>query len=149
MPLPALRNAMARKTTRVSSPIDPSPGPTSPAAPPPGICTHFVSPKLTLRVGSSRREVVSTGRSWTRNCSWAILAIRFDDLTAENVATARISVPSAVARLAIVLHALALIGTCLRADGASVSPGGDPVVAPEPAGQVGLVGEPGLGAYRS
>src|SRR6202035_5172049 len=110
MPLPALRNAMARKTTGVSSPIDPSPGPISPTAPPPGIRTHFVSPKLTLRVGSSRREVVSTGRSWTRNCSWATLAIRFDDLTAENVATARISVPSAVARLAIVLHALALIG---------------------------------------
>src|SRR5580658_7020248 len=145
MPLPALRSAMARKTTGVSGPIDPSPGPTSPTAPPPGMRTHFVSPKLTLSVGSSRREVVSTGRSWTRNCSRAILAIRFDDLTAENVATARTSVPSAVARLAIVLHALALIGTCLRADRASVGPGGDPVVAPEPAGQVGLVGEPGLG----
>ena len=57
------------------------------------------------------------------------MAIRFDDLTAENVATARTSVPSAVARLAIVLHALALIGTFPRADGASVGAGGDSVVA--------------------
>ena len=55
-------------------------------------------------------EVVSTGRSWTSSCSWATLAIRFADLTAENVATARISVPSAVARLAIVLQALAVTG---------------------------------------
>ena len=55
-------------------------------------------------------EVVSTGRSWTSSCSRATLAITFDDLTAENVATARISVPSAVARLAIVLQALAVTG---------------------------------------
>jgi hypothetical protein len=66
--------------------------------------------KVTLRVGSSRREVVSTGRSWTRNCSRAILAIMLDDLTAENVATARTSVPSAVARLAMVLQAVAVTG---------------------------------------
>jgi hypothetical protein len=33
-----------------------------------------------------------------------------DDLTAENVATAKISVPSAVARLAIVLHSATVIG---------------------------------------
>jgi hypothetical protein len=37
------------------------------------------------------------------------LAIRFDDLTAENVATAKISVPSAVARFAIVLHSATVI----------------------------------------
>src|ERR1700722_6534331 len=148
MPLPALRSAMARKTTGVSGPSDPSPGPTTPTAPPPGMCTHFVSLKLTLRVGSSRREVVSTGRSWISSCSWATLAIMFVDLTAENVATARTSVPSAVASSAIVLHALALIGTFLRADGASVGAGGDSVIAPEPAGQVGLVGEPRLGRGR-
>src|SRR5215472_17914133 len=111
MPLPALRSARARYTTGVSGPIEPSPGLTSPTAPPPGTRTHFASPKLTLSVGSSRREVVSTGRSWTSSCSRATRAIRLDDLTAENVATARISVPSAVARLAIVLHAVALIGS--------------------------------------
>src|ERR1700733_12775754 len=109
------------------------------------MCTHFVSLKLTFWVGSSRREGVSTGRSWISSCSWATLAIMFVDLTAENVATASTSVPSAVASSAIVLHALALIGTCLRTDCVSVSAGGDPVVAPEPAGQVGLIGEPGLG----
>src|ERR1700722_11311647 len=148
MPLPALRSAMARKTTGVSGPIDPSPGPTTPAAPPPGMCTHFVSLKLTFWVGSSRREGVSTGRSWISSCSWATLAIMFVDLTAENVATASTSVPSAVASSAIVLHALALIGTCLRADCVAVSAGGDPVVAPDPAGQVGLVGDPRLGRGR-
>jgi hypothetical protein len=83
--------------------------PTSPTAPPPGIFTHFMSPKLTLRAESSRRDGASTGRSWISSCCWATLAIRLDDLTAENVATAKISVPSAVARLAIVLHSAIVI----------------------------------------
>ena len=39
---------------------------------------------------------------------WATLAVRLADLTAENVATARISVPSAVARSATVVQADAL-----------------------------------------
>src|ERR1017187_5746788 len=80
--------------------------PTSPAAPPPGNSTHFLSPKLTFWVGSSRREAISTGRSPTSSDCWATLAVRFADLTAENVAIARISVPNAVARLATVAQLL-------------------------------------------
>ena len=90
--------------------MEPSPASTSPTAPPPGIVTHFISPKLTLRAGSSRRDGASTGRSWISSCCWATLAIRLDDLTAENVATAKISVPSAMARLAIMLHSATVIG---------------------------------------
>src|SRR5260370_470734 len=86
----------------------PSPPPTSPTAPPPGIRIHFLSPKLTFCTGSSIRDAIRIGRSPTSSDCWAILALRFADLTAENVATARTRVPSAVARLAIVVQVLAL-----------------------------------------
>jgi hypothetical protein len=95
-----------RGRSRDPTPSSRPPPPTSPTAPPPGIRTHFLSPKLTFCTGSSRWDAISTGRSPTSSDSWAILAVRFADLTAENVATARMSVPSAVARSAIVAQLL-------------------------------------------
>ena len=45
---------------------------------------------------------MSTGRNDSRNASWAVRVFRFAERTAENVATARTSVPPAVASEEIV-----------------------------------------------
>src|SRR4029077_2070852 len=68
---------------------------------PPAIWSHLPSPNITFCVSSCRRDGTSSGRSPTsRDCS-AARAARFADRTAANVATARTSVPAAVASDAI------------------------------------------------
>src|SRR5580704_6176943 len=58
----------------------------------------------TLWTGSSKSDGTSSGRMAVRSDSSAMRAERFDDRTAENVATARTSVPPAVANEAIELQ---------------------------------------------
>ena len=56
--------------------------------------------------GSSRREVTRTGRRFTWNAASAIRAERFEERTAEKVATASTSVPRAVANDAMVAQSV-------------------------------------------
>src|SRR5581483_232308 len=79
-----------------------APAPTSAPAPAPGRLIHLPSPKFTFSVASSRRVGIKIGRRPASSARSATLAERFADLIAENVATARTSVPSAVATLASV-----------------------------------------------
>ena len=56
--------------------------------------------------GSSSRDVTNTGRSWARNASSAIRADRLAERIDANVAVASTSVPTAVAKDAIVAQSV-------------------------------------------
>ena len=71
-------------------------------APPPGTLNHRWSANMTFSAGSWKRDVTRTGRSPASRARSAAEAVRFDDRTAANVATASTSVPLAVAIEAIV-----------------------------------------------
>src|SRR5262252_6459609 len=70
---------------------------TSTAAQPPGTRSHLPSANITLTMSSWNREGANSGRSPTSRDRSAARAARFADRTAANVATARTSVPAAVA----------------------------------------------------
>src|SRR5947209_2657119 len=80
-----------------------APSPLSATAAPAGSLTHFPSTNPTFCSGSApNREVTSSGRSPSSSDCSATRAARFADRTEANVATARMSVPAAVASAEIV-----------------------------------------------
>jgi hypothetical protein len=91
------RTAMPLPTLRSDIPTYTASGVTSAAPPPPGTSSQRLSAKPTLTGASSSWDGISTGRIPARSDRSATRAERFADFTDENVATARTSVPPAVA----------------------------------------------------
>ena len=89
--------AMPWPTFRSDIPTYTASGVTSAAPPPPGTYSQRLSAKPTLTAASSSCDGISTGRIPASSDRSATRAERFADLTDENVATARTSVPPAVA----------------------------------------------------
>ena len=101
--------ATAKSRSRCrGAPAVPSPPPISAAAAPPGTRTHLLSPKFTLSGSSLSFDGISSGRKLVSNDRSAARAVRLPDRTAENVASASTSVPSAVPRSATVAQVSAL-----------------------------------------
>ena len=72
----------------------------------PSTAVQWSSTHLIFCTGSSRREVTRTGRRFTRYDASATRADRLAERTAAKVATARTSVPMAVANVAIVAQSV-------------------------------------------
>src|SRR4051794_33144707 len=99
MPLPALRRDNVRQiTSQVTSAV--------PA--PPETATKWLSAKLAFCFGPSYRDGMSNGGIPASSDSSATRAARFADRTDPNVATARTSVPPAVANDEIVTQSAAI-----------------------------------------
>src|SRR6201996_5686878 len=102
MPLPTLRREIVKYTTSSAGPSVPSPPPIWATPVPPGTTTHLLSPKFTLSGSSLSLDCISSGRKLVSSDCSAARAVRLPERTAENVATASTSVPSAVPRSATV-----------------------------------------------
>src|SRR6478736_7297611 len=96
-PVPTLRTPIIRYTTPSSWCARPCP---------PSTRNHRCSTNGTFSTGSSRRDPTSTGRIPASSARSATRADRFDDRTAENVASASTSVPPAVASDEIVAQSV-------------------------------------------
>src|ERR1700761_4934761 len=117
MPLPTLRRDSTKYSTPAAGPMEPSPPPIWATPVPAGTRTHLLSPKFTFSGSALSLDCISSGRRLVSSDCSAARAVRLPARTAENVATASTSVPSAVPRSAIVAQVSGLTRSPAAVDG--------------------------------